>query len=198
MFTGIIEDLGTIIDISQQKQNTVLTVQSKISSELKIDQSLSHNGICLTVIEVKENQHQVCLVPETLSKTTATNWQIGQLINLERCMQFNGRRDGHLVQGHVDTTLTCLNRIDGAENWVFTFELPARFAHLVVEKGSICINGTSLTCFEITDNSFDVAIIPYTFYNTSIQVIQIGSKVNIEFDIVGKYIQRIAQARYNS
>jgi riboflavin synthase len=198
MFTGIIEDLGTIIDISQQKQNTVLTVQSKISSELKIDQSLSHNGICLTVIEVKENQHQVCLVPETLSKTTATNWQIGQLINLERCMQFNGRLDGHLVQGHVDTTLTCLNRIDGAENWVFTFELPARFAHLVVEKGSICINGTSLTCFEITDNSFDVAIIPYTFYNTSIQVIQIGSKVNIEFDIVGKYIQRIAQARYNS
>jgi riboflavin synthase len=198
MFTGIIEDLGTIIDISQQKQNTVLTVQSKISSELKIDQSLSHNGICLTVIEVKENQHQVCLVPETLSKTTATNWQIGQLINLERCMQFNGRLDGHLVQGHVDTTLTCLNRIDGAENWVFTFELPARFAHLVVEKGSICINGTSLTCFEISDNSFDVAIIPYTFYNTSIQVIQIGSKVNIEFDIVGKYIQRIAQARYNS
>lgn len=198
MFTGIIEDLGTIIDISQQKQNTVLTVQSKISSELKIDQSLSHNGICLTVIEVKENQHQVCLIPETLSKTTATNWQIGQLINLERCMQFNGRLDGHLVQGHVDTTLTCLNRIDGAENWVFTFELPSRFAHLVVEKGSICINGTSLTCFEITDNSFDVAIIPYTFYNTSIQVIQIGSKVNIEFDIVGKYIQRIAQARYNS
>jgi riboflavin synthase len=190
MFTGIIESLGFVKDIVHTGSNITYLISSSIGQELKIDQSLAHDGVCLTVESINNNIHQVTAIAETISKTNLTGWKIGSTINLERCMQMNGRLDGHIVQGHVDCTAICIERMDKNGSWEFQFNFPKVFAHLVIEKGSIAVNGTSLTCFDITNSSFKVAIIPYTFEHTSIQFVNEGSVVNIEFDILGKYVQR--------
>ena len=191
MFTGIIETTGKIISKYKEHENVYSEVQSTISSELKIDQSLAHNGICLTVIKILDDIHTVCAVQETINKTTLGNWEVNDLINLERCMQLNGRLDGHIVQGHVDGLATCIKRTDLQDNWNFTFQIDDVHAHLIIEKGSITINGTSLTCYNVTKNSFDVTIIPYTFEHTSIANVHENDKVNIEFDVIGKYVARM-------
>ncbi len=190
MFTGIIETLGIVKDIVHSGSNIAYLISSPIGQELKIDQSLAHDGVCLTVESIENNIHQVTAIAETISKTNLSGWKIGSTINLERCMQMNGRLDGHIVQGHVDCTAICTERIDKNGSWEFEFEFPTEFAHLVIEKGSIAVNGTSLTCFAVTNSSFKVAIIPFTFEHTSIQNVIAGSIVNIEFDILGKYVQR--------
>jgi riboflavin synthase len=191
MFTGIIECTGQVEKITSNGSNKTFWIHSPLSKELKTDQSLSHNGVCLTVEEVAGDTHRVTAIEETLSKTNLYTLQPGSEVNLERCMQMNGRLDGHIVQGHVDTTATCTDKkaLDGS--WEFTFEYAKEFAHLVVETGSISVNGTSLTCFHVTGNSFSVAIIPYTYDHTNIKQVETGSIVNIEFDIIGKYLQRM-------
>ena len=192
MFTGIIETMGTVIAAEQQGSNAVFWIQSNISDELKIDQSVSHSGICLTVDQLQAGAHRVTAIAETLSKTNAGNWKKGDLINIERCMPMNGRLDGHIVQGHVDATATCTEVKTLAGSWEYRFQFSSQFAALMIEKGSVCLNGISLTAFNVTNDQFTVAIIPYTYSHTNIQQVQEGSLVNIEFDIIGKYIQRMA------
>jgi riboflavin synthase len=189
MFTGIIETLATIDNIEHKQSNIVFTFSSSISNELKIDQSVAHNGVCLTVTNVSGNQHQVVAIQETLNKTNMNAWQKGSLVNLERCLLANGRFDGHIVQGHVDCTAKCINIQDENGSWIFTFNYENE--HLTVEKGSICVNGTSLTVVNSLDNVFSVAIIPYTFENTVFKTLKINDIVNLEFDIIGKYIARL-------
>jgi len=193
MFTGIIEEKGIIRDISFSGTNRTFWIESNISAALSIDQSVSHNGVCLTIEGIQQNLHQVTAIEETINKTNLGKWVIGDIINLERCMLMNGRIDGHMVQGHVDTTAMCIERIDKKGSWEFTFEIHASFAGLIIEKGSIALNGISLTIFNITNTTFTVAIIPYTFENTNMQQIKVNDLVNIEFDIIGKYIQRFKQ-----
>jgi riboflavin synthase len=190
MFTGIIETTGKIVAVEQRGNNKTFLVTSPISNELKTDQSVSHNGVCLTVEEVIDNQHTVTAVQETLIKTDIDSWKAGDTVNLERCLAFNGRLDGHVVQGHVDATAFCTARREMNGSWQFSFEFPAEFAPYVIEKGSISLNGISLTVFNVIRNGFDVAIIPYTFEHTNIQFIEPGSTVNLEFDVIGKYVQR--------
>ncbi|MEN9339549.1 MAG: hypothetical protein RIQ62_861 [Bacteroidota bacterium] len=191
MFTGIIETTGLITDIRFDNGNLFVSIQSSIGPELKIDQSVSHNGICLTVINIQENIHQICAVTETITKTNIGSWSIGDIVNLERCTQLNGRLDGHIVQGHVDTKATCIARINQGGNWNYTFSINEEFSNLIVEKGSIAVNGVSLTCFNLTNTSFEVAIIPYTYENTNFKDLADYSIVNIEFDIIGKYVARM-------
>ncbi len=191
MFTGIIEASGTIHSIEKQGTNTTFLISSPISAQLKIDQSVSHNGVCLTVEEVKEGMHRVTAIEETLKKTNLSTWQPGTFVNLERCMTMNGRIDGHIVQGHVDTTATCLEKKDADGSWEFRFQFPEQFAALIIEKGSISLNGISLTVFNARNNSFSVAIIPYTYTHTNMQQVKEGSAVNIEFDMIGKYVNRM-------
>lgn len=191
MFTGIIESLGKVQALSTQGTNRTFWIESSISSELKIDQSVSHNGVCLTVEEITGNMHRVTAIEETLRKTDLDHWKAGDLVNLERCLIMNGRLDGHIVQGHVDTTATCIGRKDLEGSWEFRFEFPKKFSHLVIEKGSISLNGTSLTIFNVRKARFDIAVIPYTFEHTGIRNIIPGSKVNLEFDMIGKYVSRI-------
>lgn len=191
MFTGIIETTGRIVQITPMGDNKSFLIASPISGELKADQSVSHNGVCLTVEEVIDNQHRVTAVRETLSKTDLEGWQPGDLVNLERCLPFNGRLDGHLVQGHVDATAVCINKKEMKGSWQYTFEFPAEFASYVIEKGSVSLNGISLTVFNVTDRQFEVAIIPYTYHHTNIQHVEPGRKVNLEFDMIGKYVKRI-------
>lgn len=193
MFTGIIESLGQIVSVEAQGSNRQFWVQSPISQELKIDQSVSHEGVCLTVDAIAEGRHRVTAIEETLRKSNLGNWETGTLVNLERCMIMNGRLDGHIVQGHVDGTAVCTERKDLEGSWEFSFRFPEQFAHLVIEKGSISINGTSLTCFGVGKDTFRVAIIPYTFEHTSFHLIQPGSSVNLEFDILGKYVARLKE-----
>lgn len=193
MFTGIIETTGKIASIEQNGSNKTFWITSPISPELKVDQSLSHNGVCLTVEEVIENQHRVTAIAETLTKTDLGAWQTGDLVNLERCLVFNGRLDGHLVQGHVDTTAVCTSRREMDGSWQYSFEFPAEFAAYIIEKGSISLNGISLTVFNVTNHSFEVAIIPYTFHHTNIQQVEPGKTVNLEFDVIGKYVKRFAE-----
>lgn len=193
MFTGIIESPGTVTYIQSSGTNKTFTISSPISAELKVDQSVSHNGVCLTVESVTGNTHTVTAIAETLSKSNLGRWEVGNLVNLERCMQMNGRLDGHIVQGHVDATATCINREDKNGSWEYRFSFPAAFAALVIEKGSISLNGISLTVFDVSDTAFSVAIIPYTYEHTNMQQVFPGHTVNIEFDIVGKYIQRMLQ-----
>ena len=193
MFTGIIEDLGTIETIEKSGSNTTFWIKSGLSDQFKIDQSVSHSGVCLTVEEVRNGLHRVTAIDETLKKTNLSGWQKGTLVNLERSMLMNGRLDGHIVQGHVDTVATCTTKKDINGSWEYTFQFDPQFAGLVIEKGSISLNGISLTIFNVTADTFTVAIIPYTFEHTNIQQVEIDSKVNIEFDIVGKYIERITR-----
>ena len=191
MFTGIIEARGTVSALSNNKGNLDLWVSSPISQELKIDQSVSHNGICLTVVELRDGAHRVTAIEETLRKTNLGAIQIGDIVNLERCMPANGRFDGHIVQGHVDQTGECISVKEENGSWLFEFRYKPNPQNIIVEKGSICINGISLTAFDAVDDRFKVAIIPYTFDNTNIQSIKVGTLVNLEFDIVGKYVARL-------
>jgi riboflavin synthase len=190
MFTGIIESLGKIHAIEVHGTNKTFWIESSIAQQLSIDQSLSHNGVCLTVEETKDNLHRVTAIEETLKKTNLGDWQTGDLVNLERCLIMNGRLDGHIVQGHVDTTALCLQRRDLDGSWEYSFEFPKKFSHLVIEKGSIGLNGTSLTIFNVKRSKFDIAVIPYTYNHTNIQSVTPGTKVNLEFDMIGKYVTR--------
>jgi riboflavin synthase len=190
MFTGIVESTGRIVQIEKSAQNLILWVESAISHELKVDQSVAHDGICLTVEAVKNGQHKVTAVQETIEKTTISKWVKDTRINLERCMTLHGRIDGHMVQGHVDDTATCILKKEAEGSWLFRFEIDKKFAPLIVEKGSICINGTSLTVFDVSPTQFSVAIIPYTYHHTTIALIEVGTRVNVEFDIIGKYVWR--------
>ncbi len=192
MFTGIIETTGKIEDVQVSGTNKIFRISSSLSHELKVDQSVSHNGVCLTVEAISNDNHQLTAIAETLQKTNLDQWQPGDIVNIERCLLMNGRLDGHIVQGHVDTTATCIERKSLDGSWEFRFRFPQEFAHLVIEKGSICLNGISLTVFNVGINEFSVAIIPYTFEHTNIRNILPGHAVNIEFDMVGKYISRIA------
>jgi len=190
MFTGIVETQGIIKKITEKGGNKIFWIKSPISSKLRVDQSVCHDGACLTVEEVKNNRHRVTAIAETLSKTTLGNWQPGYVINIERCLKLNDRLDGHLVQGHVDAVGTCIKKAEKDGSWEFSFQFPAQFAELIIEKGSITINGISLTAFDVKQNSFEVAIIPFTFENTNIKNVEPGDNVNLEFDMVGKYISR--------
>ena len=191
MFTGIIESLGQVQSIENHGTNKTFWISSPISPELKVDQSISHNGACLTVEEVREGSHRVTAIEETLKKTNLGTWQTGDGVNLERCLLMNGRLDGHIVQGHVDTVATCLDRQKKEGSWEFRFEFPKKFTGLVIEKGSICLNGISLTIFNVKKSRFDIAIIPYTFDHTNIQSVVPGIRVNLEFDMIGKYVSRL-------
>ena len=193
MFTGIIETTGELLDLRTENENVYLRVRSILGSELRIDQSLAHDGICLTVTAIEDDVHTVCAVPETISKTSLAHWRVGKRINLERCMPMNGRLDGHLVQGHVDGTGTCIERFDGGDHWRFVFEFQRQFAHLLIEKGSVCINGTSLTCFNVKETTFEVTIIPYTYHHTNFNQLNVNDTVNLEFDVIGKYLARFRE-----
>lgn len=191
MFTGIIEATGIITDIQEQGTNRTFWVKSILSTELKVDQSLCHNGVCLTVEEKIDDRHRVTAIAETLAKTTSGGWKTGDRVNLERCLIINGRLDGHIVQGHVDGTGVCTSRVEKNGSWEYRFEFPEAFAALIIEKGSICLNGISLTVFNVSRSAFSVAIIPYTFEHTNMSSINEGDKVNLEFDVVGKYVNRL-------
>ncbi len=191
MFTGIIEQLGIVEAIETNQSNLTLTIQSALAAELKVDQSLSHSGVCLTVEEIMGNQYKVTAIDETLKKTTIGLWKKGDIVNLERCLRFDGRLDGHIVQGHVDTVGTCIGYIEKNGSWEYIIEIDKKFAALIIEKGSIALNGISLTIFNITNTTFTVAIIPYTYEHTNMHTLALGDKVNVEFDMVGKYVNRI-------
>ncbi len=191
MFTGIIENTGSIKEIINSGSNKTFWVESPIANELKVDQSLSHNGVCLTVEEIKNDLHRVTAIEETLLKTNLGNWQNGTVINLERCMQLNGRFDGHIVQGHVDAIAACIWVESKGGSWEYSFVFEKKFAPLIIEKGSVTVNGISLTCYNVTTDNFSIAVIPYTFEHTNMKTVKNGDLVNIEFDMVGKYINRI-------
>lgn len=197
MFTGIIEAVGEITAVETRETNRSFWIKGPISPDLKIDQSVAHDGVCLTVDAITGNQHRVTAIAETLRKSSLGSWQPGKKINLERCLQMNGRLDGHLVQGHVDCTATCQSVVDEKGSWLISFTYDSRFAPLLIEKGSICINGISLTAFNVGTTSFSVAIIPYTWEHTNMHKLQTGESVNLEFDMVGKYILRHHQLAQN-
>ncbi len=190
MFTGIIETIGTVKEVITNGSNRSFWIESSIGPELKVDQSLSHNGICLTVEEIQDSKHRVTAIEETQEKTNIRDWEKGALINLERCLRFNDRIDGHLVQGHVDTTAVCIKKKGKQGTREYEFEYPKKFTELVIEKGSVCVNGISLTAFDVKKKSFKTAIIPYTFEHTNMKEMLEGDRVNIEFDIIGKYLKR--------
>lgn len=190
MFTGIIESLGKITGVKVDRGNIDFSIESDISKELKVDQSVSHNGVCLTVIEINNNTHIVTAVKETLDKSSLKNFLVNDLINLERAMKLGERLDGHLVQGHVDGVAKCIGISVNEGSWIYKFEFDISNEMLLIEKGSICINGVSLTVFDIKENTFKVTIIPYTYENTSFKTLKKGDIVNIEFDMIGKYLAR--------
>lgn len=195
MFTGIIETIGIVKDLIKDQQNLHIKIQSNITKELKIDQSVAHNGICLTVVELNDDVHTVTAIHETIQKTNLNELKIGDRVNLERCMMINGRLDGHIVQGHVDTTAKCISKIEQGGSWLFTFEHATNKEFITVEKGSICVNGISLTVVDSKINQFSVAIIPYTYEHTNLSNIEVGNQVNLEFDILGKYVAKLALFR---
>lgn len=190
MFTGIIETTGEVISLDKEGTNLRIGLSSEINNELKVDQSIAHNGVCLTVEKISDSGYEVVAVKETLDKTNINELRIGSKVNIERCMKLNDRLDGHIVQGHVDETAIVKKVEEVNGSWLFKFHLnlPSK---LIVEKGSICINGTSLTAFDVKDDEFKVTIIPYTFQHTSFKHLKEGDSVNIEFDIIGKYIARL-------
>lgn len=189
MFTGIIEQLGHITAIQKEGENIHFTVKSPFTNELKVDQSVAHNGTCLTVVSINDDEYTVTAILETLEKTNLGEWKVGTKVNLERCMQMNGRLDGHIVQGHVDTTATCKNIEDQNGSWKFTFNYLTE--QVTVEKGSITVNGVSLTVVDSKDRQFSVCIIPYTYEHTNFHQLKIGDNINLEFDIIGKYVARL-------
>jgi riboflavin synthase len=190
MFTGIIESLGTIVQVKKDRSNLRFTIESGISDQLKIDQSVSHNGVCLTVVEVATQRHTVTAIDETLQRTNLGHWRKGSLVNLERCMLPTSRLDGHIVQGHVDCTAICTEVEDRNGSWYYRFRYEPNPERILVDKGSVCVNGVSLTVVLPDQESFGVAIIPYTYEHTTFKAIEIGHQVNLEFDIIGKYVTR--------
>lgn len=193
MFTGIIEELGEVTKLQREKDNLHITVRSSLSSELKIDQSLSHNGVCLTVVGLDEGTHTITAIDETLEKSNLGELEEGSKVNLERATKIGSRLDGHIVQGHVDQTGTC-TRVDELEgSWMYTFEYDPGFENITIEKGSITVNGVSLTVVGSKENRFSVAIIPYTYEHTNFKQIRVGKRVNLEFDVIGKYVARLLQ-----
>jgi riboflavin synthase len=193
MFTGIIETLATVKHIDREGSNIHFTIESPLACELKVDQSVAHNGVCLTVVALNSNEYTVTAVAETLAKTNLGLWRVGDEVNIERSLKIGDRLDGHFVQGHVDTTATCIEQKTLAGSWLFRFRFPAEFAALVIEKGSLCINGVSLTVFNVGRDECTVTIIPYTFNHTNFHAIHEGSIVNVEFDVLGKYLLRQTQ-----
>lgn len=193
MFTGIIESLATVYTVAQEGSNIHFTIESALTPELKIDQSVAHNGVCLTVVAISGNTYTVTAVAETLTKTNLNSWKKGDKINIERSLKLGDRLDGHFVQGHVDAVATCIEKqtLDGS--WLFRFRYPERYAALIIEKGSICINGVSLTVFNTGIDECTVTIIPYTYTHTNFHTIESGSIVNIEFDVLGKYLLRMKE-----
>jgi len=195
MFTGIIETIGRVSNLKRDQDNLEIIIESDLSNELKIDQSVAHNGVCLTVVAVTEGTHTVTAISETLNKSNLGKLKEGDLLNLERCMQMNGRLDGHIVQGHVDQTGICTEVIEKNGSWEYTISYDAAIGNVTVEKGSICVNGISLTVINSKENSFSVAIIPYTFEHTNMKSLKIGDTVNLEFDIIGKYVARLTRQK---
>ena len=191
MFTGIIENLGEVKAIKNDHTNVHFTISSAISHELKIDQSVAHNGVCLTVVALNDDTHTVTAIDETLKKTNLGDLKVGSKINLERCMQMNARLDGHIVQGHVDQTAVCIKREELDGRWEYRFKYDASAGNVTVEKGSACVNGISLTVVNSQADEFSVFIIPYTFEHTNLHQVQVGDTVNLEFDIIGKYVARL-------
>lgn len=198
MFSGIVEEFATVRKLVREQGNLHLTLTCSFVNELKIDQSVAHNGVCLTVVDISGDEYTVTAMSETLQRSNIGNLEVGDKVNVERSMMMNGRLDGHIVQGHVDTTAECVSVRDADGSWYFTFrytadaEMAAK-GYLTVDKGSVTVNGVSLTVCEPTDDTFSVAIIPYTFEHTNFHTIEVGSVVNIEFDIIGKYIARIVK-----
>ena len=190
MFTGIVETQGIIKKITGKGTNKTFWIKSSVSSKLKVDQSVSHDGVCLTIEEIKGNRHRVTAIAETLAKTNLGDWNEGSVINLEKCLKVKDRLDGHFVQGHVDAVAICTDKKEKDGSWEFSFQFPLKFGELIIEKGSVAVNGISLTAFNVTANTFDVAIIPYTYTHTNMSNVNVGQKVNIEFDMLGKYINR--------
>ena len=195
MFTGIIETLGTVKKIEAEQSNIHLFIESEISPALKIDQSVSHNGVCLTIVGIEGNVHQVTAIHETLEKSNLGKLKVDDIVNLERCVKVDGRLDGHIVQGHVDQTAICTSVEPQDGSVVYTFEYDANLNNITVEKGSITVNGISLTVINSGSNTFSVAIIPYTLDHTNLKTIEIGSTVNLEFDILGKYVNKLMEMR---
>lgn len=195
MFTGIIEDLGTIEKLQKEGGNLNLTISSSITTELKIDQSIAHNGVCLTIVDIDNEKYTVTAIQETLDKTNLGILDKGDKVNLERAMKLGDRLDGHIVQGHVDQTGTCISVIEENGSWIYTFEYGSEKDNITIEKGSITINGVSLTVVNSKLNEFSVAIIPYTYEHTTFHSIKEGDKVNLEFDVIGKYIKRLNELR---
>ena len=190
MFTGIIESVARVKQVLPVGTNIDFWIESGITPELKVDQSVAHNGVCLTVVEIRDSSYRVTAVAETLSKTNLGRWQAADEVNIERSLRVGDRLDGHFVQGHADATATCTEKQTLQGSWLFRFQFPAAFASLMIEKGSVCINGVSLTAFNVGKDTFTVTIIPYTYEHTNFHNIEAGTIVNIEFDVMGKYLQR--------
>lgn len=195
MFTGIIETLGTIQEIEKEDSNVHITIAATITNELKIDQSVAHNGVCLTVVAINDNHYTVTAIDETLQKTNLSTWSIGDKINLERAMKLGDRLDGHLVQGHVDQVGICIEAEETNGSWKYSFEYDPKLNNLTIEKGSITVNGVSLTVVNSKKNQFSVAIIPYTHEHTNFNSFKVGTKVNLEFDVIGKYVARLHETK---
>lgn len=191
MFTGIIEAQGQVLEIRQEGSNKHFILTCPFVKDLEIDQSLAHNGVCLTVVNITPDSYTVTAINETLQKTNLNQWQTGDSVNLERCLAANGRFDGHVVQGHVDQTATCTEVQNQNGSWLFTFQYAAQAGNITVEKGSVCVNGISLTVVNSKDNQFSVAIIPYTYEHTNLKYLKPGDVVNVEFDIIGKYVAKL-------
>lgn len=195
MFTGIIEDLGVVKQLETEKGNLHITIESRITSDLKIDQSVAHNGVCLTVVSIENNNYVVTAIKETLDKTNIGNLKVDAIVNLERAMKLGDRLDGHIVQGHVDQTGVCTNVSEENGSWSYTFSYDKSYSNVTIEKGSITINGVSLTVVNSKLNEFSVAIIPYTYENTTFKSFKVGDTVNLEFDVIGKYVKRLNELR---
>ncbi len=193
MFTGIIEDIGIVTHLKKELDNLHISINSGLASELKIDQSVAHNGVCLTVVELNDDEYTVTAIKETLDKTSLGTLEINSKVNIERAMKLGDRLDGHIVQGHVDQTAVCTNVEEANGSWVFTFEYDSKLNNITIEKGSITVNGTSLTVVNSKKDSFSVAIIPYTFNHTNFNTIKTGTIVNLEFDVLGKYVSKLIQ-----
>ncbi|MGK4566415.1 riboflavin synthase [Flavobacterium sp. 3HN19-14] len=191
MFTGIIESLGTVRDLKKEGDNLHITVFSSITNELKIDQSVSHNGVCLTIVAINNDEYTVTAIRETLEKTNLSDWKTGDTVNLERAMKLGDRLDGHIVQGHVDQIGTCKSIENANGSWYYTFEYDALLNNITIEKGSITVNGVSLTVVNSKQNEFSVAIIPYTYEHTNFNAFEVGTRINLEFDVIGKYVSKL-------
>lgn len=191
MFTGIIETVGVVKQVTKDKDNLSITISCNIAGELKIDQSVAHNGICLTVVDIKPDSYTVTAIKETIDKTSISSWRVGDYINIERAMKLGDRLDGHIVQGHIDQTALCTNIIENNGSWQYSFEYNSKSGNVTIEKGSITVNGVSLTVVNSKENSFEVAIIPYTFEHTNFGNLKQNDTVNLEFDVIGKYVSRL-------